>query len=164
MGVAVSRGGVATDNGEPRADLSVAWAPLAPFEIGGDLVVRAIDELPLLAILAARAAGPSRIRDAAELRVKESDRIAKTAELLRSFGVPVDEHADGWTIHGDPERPLTPGRVDAHGDHRIAMGAYLLGLIAPAGTVVTGAEAIATSFPTFSACLAALGAPAARLP
>lgn len=158
MGVEVERRAQVTVCGEPRADLTVAHAPLAPFEVGGALAVRAIDELPLLATIAARADGVSRLRDAAELRVKESDRVAKTAALLRSFGVPVDEHPDGLTIYGDPRRPLRPGRVDAQGDHRVAMCASILGLLAPPGTQISGAQAMATSFPTFFETLAALGA------
>ncbi len=163
MGVEVQRARERVVAGEPRADLTVSHAALGPFEIAGALSVRAIDELPLLATIAARADGVSRIRDAAELRVKESDRVAKTAALLRSFGVPVDEHPDGLTIYGDPARPLRPGDVDADGDHRVAMCASILGLLAPPGTRIAGAGAIATSFPTFFETLEGLGAgPALR--
>ncbi len=158
MGAAVARSAAVTRNNEPAADLTVRTATLRGVEVAGRLALRSLDELPLIATLAARAAGPTRIRDAAELRVKESDRIAKTAELLRSFGVPVDEHPDGLTVYGDPQRPLTPGRVDADGDHRIAMCAHLMALVAPPGSEIRGGEAIATSFPTFHTCLLALGA------
>lgn len=158
MGVEVHRGAPRERNGEPAADLGVRYGALRGAEIGGALAVRAIDELPLIATLAARAVGDTVIRDAAELRVKESDRIAQTARMLRSFGVPVDEHPDGMTIHGDPERALTAGHIDADGDHRIAMCASLMALVAPAGTVIHGAETIATSFPSFHDCLRALGA------
>jgi len=89
--------------------------------------------------------------------VKESDRIAQTARMLRSFGVEVDEHEDGLTVHGRPGRALTPGDIDADGDHRIAMCASLLALQAP-GSVIRGAATIATSFPSFHACLRQLGA------
>jgi len=149
MGARVSRDAPREDGGEPSADLRVQHADLTGLTVGGELALRALDELPLLATIASQARGVTRIRDAAELRVKESDRVAKTAELLRSFGVPVDEHPDGLTVHGDPTRRLTPGRVDADGDHRIAMCASLMALIAPEGSVVEGAEAIATSFPGF---------------
>ena len=158
MGAAVHRSGASERNGEPASDLLVTHAPLRGTDIGGALAVRAIDELPLVATLGARAEGPTRIRDAAELRVKESDRIARTAALLRSFGVPVDEHPDGLTVHGDPERALTAGRVDARGDHRIAMCACLLALVAPPGTSVRGLGTVATSFPVFFETLRALGA------
>lgn len=158
MGVTVERGAVADHNGEPSADLTVRYGPLRGTRIAGELAVRAIDELPLIATLAARAEGPTEIRDAHELRVKESDRIAQTARMLRSFGVPVDEHDDGMTIHGDPARAYTAGHIDADGDHRIAMCSSLLSLVAPRGTEIGGAETIATSFPTFHRSLAALGA------
>ncbi|MCC6619718.1 MAG: 3-phosphoshikimate 1-carboxyvinyltransferase [Deltaproteobacteria bacterium] len=158
MGGSVMRGAEVVRNEEPAADIAVRHGPLVGCDIGGALAVRAIDELPLIATLASIARGTTRIRDAAELRVKESDRIAKTAAMLRSFGVPVDEHPDGMDVHGDPDRALTPGHVDADGDHRIAMCASLLALVAPAGTVVLGAETIATSFPTFHDTLRALGA------
>ncbi len=158
MGAPVTRTHAREVNGEPIADLTVRSTDLGPVDIGGDLAVRAIDELPLVATLASRAPGPTHIRDAEELRVKESDRVAKTAEMLRSFGVPVDERPDGLTVHGDPDRPLRPGRIDAHGDHRIAMCATLLSLVAPPGTVIDGAETISTSFPSFHATLRQLGA------
>lgn len=157
MGVTVERGAPVEKNGEPAADLHVRYGPLRPTTIAGELTVRAIDELPLIATLAAFADGETRIRDAQELRVKESDRIAQTARFLRSFGVTVDEHEDGLTVHGVPNRTLTPGEVDADGDHRIAMCSSLLALRAP-GSVIRGAQTIATSFPSFHACLRALGA------
>jgi len=158
MGVVVEQGAATTRNGEPAADLRVRFGPLKGTRIAGTLAVRAIDELPLLATLAARAEGVTEIRDAHELRVKESDRIAQTARMLRSFGVPVDEHEDGMTIHGDPARALTPGRIDADGDHRIAMCSSLIAMIAPPGTEILGSETIATSFPSFHAALVTLGA------
>ena len=158
MGADLRRAGPRERNLEPAADLTVRAGRLTGTEIAGALSVRAIDELPLVATLASRAAGATTIRDAAELRVKESDRIARTAAMLQSFGVPVDEHPDGLTVHGDPGRPLRPGHVDARGDHRIAMCGSLLALSAPPGTVVEGAESIASSFPTFHASLRALGA------
>lgn len=161
MGASVERRAPREDNGEPSCDLVVRHRPLRGTTVGGELSVRAIDELPLVATLAAIAEGPTRIRDAEELRVKESDRIARTAQMLRSFGVPVDEHPDGMTIHGDPERALRAGRVDAHGDHRIAMCGTLMALIAPPGTRIEGGESIASSFPSFHASLEAVGA---RLP
>lgn len=158
MGVEVARGQARELNGEPAADLAVRFGTLRGTRISGALTVRAIDELPLIATLASRAEGATEIRDAHELRVKESDRIAQTAAMLRSFGVAVDEHEDGLTVHGDPDRALTAGRIDADGDHRIAMCASLLALIAPGGSEILGAETIATSFPTFHEALMTLGA------
>ncbi len=157
MGVAVHRGAPVERNGEPAADLGVKHQPLRHIHIAGELAVRAIDELPMLATLASFADGVTTIRDAKELRVKESDRIAQTARMLRSFGVDVVEHEDGMDIHGKPGRTLKAGEIDADGDHRIAMCASLLGLIAPS-TKVAGADTIATSFPTFHAALRSLGA------
>ena len=149
MGGKISRGRKDIVNGEPWADLKARQQDLHGTRIDGELALRAIDELPLIATLAARAQGPTRIRDAAELRVKESDRISKTAQMLESFGVPVEEHPDGLTIHGDPYRPLEPGRVDATGDHRIAMCAALLARHAGSDTRITGAESVSSSFPEF---------------
>jgi 3-phosphoshikimate 1-carboxyvinyltransferase len=161
MGAGVERRAPREDNGEPSCDLFVRHGALRGTTVAGELSVRAIDELPLVATLAAIAEGPTHIRDAKELRVKESDRIARTASMLRSFGVPVDEHDDGMTIWGDPGRALSAGRVDAHGDHRIAMCGTLMAMIAPPGTVISGAESIASSFPSFHDSLRAIGA---RLP
>lgn len=157
MGGKIGRGRKDVVNGEPWADLSAQHRDLRGTRIAGGLSLRAIDELPLIATLASRAYGATEIRDAAELRVKESDRIAKTAEMLRSFGVPVEEHDDGLTVHGDPYRPLEPGQVDATGDHRIAMCATLLARLAGSDTRIIGAESVATSFPEFHETLAELG-------
>ncbi|MEZ4269461.1 MAG: 3-phosphoshikimate 1-carboxyvinyltransferase [Myxococcota bacterium] len=161
MGAQVERRAPREDNGEPSCDLVVRHGALRGTTVGGELSVRAIDELPLVATLAAIAEGPTRIRDAKELRVKESDRIARTASMLQSFGVPVDEHEDGMTIWGDPARALRPGHVNAHGDHRIAMCGTLISLLAPEGTRIEGGESIASSFPSFHSSLEAIGA---RLP
>ena len=157
MGADVERGAPTEKNGEPAADLRVRHTRLKATRIAGELTVRAIDELPLIAAVAAFADGATEIRDAKELRVKESDRIAQTARMLRSFGVAVDEHDDGLTVHGQPGRTLTSGDIDADGDHRIAMCASLLALRAP-GSIVRGAATIATSFPSFHDSLRALGA------
>jgi len=158
MGADVTHTNAREANLEPIADLRVRAGGLKATAISGALTVKAIDELPLLAVIAARAAGVTTIRDAGELRVKESDRIAKTVEMLSAFGIPCEVYPDGLDIHGDPHRALTPGHIDADGDHRIAMCATLLSLIAPPGSVITGTEAIATSFPTFYATMAAIGA------
>jgi len=156
MGGKISRGRKDVVNGEPWADLKARYQDLHGTRIDGDLALRAIDELPLIATLAARAQGPTRIRDAAELRVKESDRITRTAEMLQSFGVPVEEHPDGLTIHGDPYRPLESGQVDARGDHRIAMCGVLLARHAGSEARIIGTESVASSFPEFHETLAEL--------
>ena len=159
MGADIGRSNVRLVNGEPVADLEVRYTPLMGFELSPEMAVRAIDELPLLAVLASQAKGSSHIRHASELRVKESDRIAKTYELLTSFGVPVTEHADGLTVTGLDSTRLTPGQIDATGDHRIAMCAAIMSLVAPRGTVIHGLEAINSSFPSFFESLETLGIP-----
>jgi 3-phosphoshikimate 1-carboxyvinyltransferase len=145
---------------EPVATLVVRGASqeLRATEIAGDLAVRSIDELPILAVLAARAKGTTVVRDAEELRVKESDRIATTCAMLRSFGIECEVRPDGFTVEGRPDRPLEPGRVHAEGDHRIAMAAAVAGLVATGETVIDDADNVATSYPGFAAALTDLGA------
>ncbi|HEX4458567.1 MAG TPA: 3-phosphoshikimate 1-carboxyvinyltransferase, partial [Polyangia bacterium] len=143
--------------GEPVADLVCVAGALTGIEIAGELAVRAIDELPLLAAIAAHASGDTRIRDAAELRVKESDRIAATAGMLRALGVEVEEHPDGMTVRGG--RGVRAGVVESHGDHRIAMAGAICALAAAAGeTIIRDTRNVATSFPTFARVLAEIGA------
>jgi 3-phosphoshikimate 1-carboxyvinyltransferase len=145
---------------EPVATLVVRGpAPaLRGTEIAGDLAVRSIDELPILAVLAARAHGTTVVRDAEELRVKESDRVATTCAMLRGFGVECEARPDGFVVEGRPDRPLDPAHVHAHGDHRIAMSAAIAGLVASGATHIDDADNVATSYPGFAATLAQLGA------
>ncbi|HEX6836399.1 MAG TPA: 3-phosphoshikimate 1-carboxyvinyltransferase, partial [Polyangia bacterium] len=145
--------------GEPVADLacsSGAGTSLRGIEISGELTVRAIDELPLLAAVAAHAEGETRITDAAELRVKESDRIAATAAMLRALGVEVTELDDGLVVQGG--RGARAGVVESHGDHRIAMAGAICALGADGETLIRDTKNVATSFPGFARALAALGA------
>jgi 3-phosphoshikimate 1-carboxyvinyltransferase len=160
MGGSVSREETRTDGPEPIATLVVRGAApeLRGTTIAGDLAVRSIDELPVLAGLAARARGTTIVRDAEELRVKESDRIATTCHMLRSFGVPCEAKPDGFVVEGRPDGPLDPGRVNADGDHRIAMAAAVAGLVAARETTIDDADNVATSYPGFVAALSALGA------
>lgn len=149
------------DNGpEPIATLVVRGdvRDLRATEIAGDLAVRSIDELPILAVLAARAKGTTVVRDAEELRVKESDRIATTIAMLRGFGVTCAANPDGFVVEGQPDRPLSPARVHAEGDHRIAMAAAVAGLVARGTTYIDDADNVATSYPGFAAALTQLGA------
>src|SRR5690606_9320211 len=141
--------------GEPIGDLRVN-APtdgLHGVEISGALVANVIDELPVLAIAAACAHGPTRLRDAAELRHKESDRLSATAAVLRAMGATVEEHDDGLTIAGGTSSEGAPFNggvtVDAYGDHRIAMAVAIAALAADAPTRLTGAEHVEVSFPGF---------------
>lgn len=145
---------------EPVATLVVRGPAreLRATEIAGDLAVRSIDELPILAVLAARARGTTVVRDAEELRVKESDRIATTCAMLRGFGIQCEVRPDGFTVEGRPDRPLEPARVHAEGDHRIAMSAAIAGLVATGTTYIDDADNVATSYPGFAAALSQLGA------
>lgn len=163
--IAAMGGSVVLDNPrdagpEPVADLVVRGpAPgLRATEIAGDLAVRAIDELPVLAVLAARAHGTTTIRDAEELRVKESDRIATTCAMLRGFGVACEPRPDGLVIEGRPDRPLASAQVHADGDHRIAMAAAIAALVADGPSQIDDADNVATSYPGFAAALGRLGA------
>jgi len=137
------------------ADLQSEEGALRGVRIGGDLVPRAIDELPVAALAACFADGPTRIQDAAELRVKESDRIASTARLLASFGVRVEVEDDGLLVY--PGR-LGPAMVDSGGDHRIAMTGVIAGLAVSGESRIRDTACIATSFPGFVEGLCSLGA------
>ena len=141
---------------EPMAEVSLTYGSVRAAVAGGELIVRMIDEIPAVCALAATVPGQTEIRDAAELRVKESDRIATMAAVLQAFGVPCEELPDGMLITGGAR--LRGAQVDSHGDHRIAMSATLLGLLAEGESVVDGAEAVDTSFPGFVALLRSLGA------
>ena len=143
--------------GEPVAELHASFAPLRGIRVGGETVPRAIDEIPIACALAARAAGTTRIRDAQELRHKESDRIATMAGVLRAFGVTCEELPDGLDIEGRPD-PLNAAEVQSKGDHRIAMTAAVLALVARGPCRIRDAACIATSYPKFVATLRALGA------
>jgi 3-phosphoshikimate 1-carboxyvinyltransferase len=144
-------------SGEPVAELHAWCAPLRAIGIGGETVPRAIDEIPIACALAARAQGTTRIRDADELRHKESDRIATMASVLRSFGIACEEVPDGLDVQGR-SGPLEAADVESKGDHRIAMTASVLALVAKGPTRIRDAACIATSYPKFVATLRALGA------
>jgi 3-phosphoshikimate 1-carboxyvinyltransferase len=141
-------------SGEPVGDLEVTGTILGSAEVAGDLVVRAIDELPVLAVAGALGDGLI-VRDAAELRVKEVDRIDAIAALLGALGVRVETTEDGFTVPG--RQSLTGGSVDSRGDHRVAMAAAVAGLAASDPVLISGFTAVATSYPTFLADLSALG-------
>lgn len=134
--------------GEPVARVQVEGGELRPFEISGDAVVRAVDELPVLGVLAAVAPGRSSVREAGELRVKESDRIAAICAGLSAFGVQVEELPDGFLIDGG--RQLQAATVSARGDHRVAMAHAVAGLCARGRSTVVGADCIEVSFPGFA--------------
>ena len=142
---------------EPMGDLEVRGAALHGVTIAGALSVRAIDELPVIAVLATQAEGVTEIRDAAELRTKEVDRIALVEAGLRRLGADCESTADSLVIRG-PVR-LRPARLDAAGDHRLAMAWAVAAALVPAGagdSVIAGADVAAVSYPTFFTDLAAL--------
>jgi 3-phosphoshikimate 1-carboxyvinyltransferase len=146
MGADIVEEDPSTHGGEPVADLVVRHAPLRGIEVPEALVPDMIDEFPALFIAAAHARGATVVRGAAELRVKESDRLAAMANGLRTLGLQVDETPDGATIHPGE---LQGGVVESHGDHRIAM-AFAVGAQCARGEVRIGDVAnVATSFPNF---------------
>jgi 3-phosphoshikimate 1-carboxyvinyltransferase len=163
MGADVTLHGERAVGGEPVADLAVRTSPLRGVEIGGPLVVRAIDELPILAVAATQAQGETVVRDAGELRVKETDRIATTVQELRRLGAEVEPRPDGFVVRGptplhSPEFVEGQGTVvDSHGDHRLAMALAVAGLVARGQTRVHDVDCIADSFPGFQALVARLG-------
>ena len=137
--------------GEPVGDLTVRSAGLHAVSVGGSVIPGLIDEIPILAVAAACAEGKTIIRDAAELRVKETDRIHALATNLRSLGVDVEEFPDGLAITGNAD--LQGTAVDSFGDHRIAMAMGIAGLVAAGKTSVHGAGAASVSYPEFWATL-----------
>jgi 3-phosphoshikimate 1-carboxyvinyltransferase len=149
------RGGrLPEDFNEPFGDVKVTGgAGLAPVEPGrsnvlrGTLISQVIDELPVLAVLGSQVMGGISIRDAGELRVKESDRISATVENLRAMGAEVVEHDDGLTIAEHTQ--LRGAKLNAHGDHRIAMAFTVAALIAEGESEIVGAECVSVSFPEF---------------
>src|SRR5262249_8064067 len=140
--------------GEPVADLSARASALRATEVGGAEIPLAIDELPLVALAACFAEGTTTIRDAAELRRKESDRIETVAEALNALGGRVEPTEDGMVVEG--AGGLRGGRVESHGDHRIAMLGAVAGLASREGVEVGGMEASAVSYPGFEEDLGAL--------
>jgi 3-phosphoshikimate 1-carboxyvinyltransferase len=133
---------------EPVGDVQVQHAELIATEITPEEVPLLVDELPLVALLGSHARGETVIRGAAELRVKESDRIEAVTDLLRTCGAKIHSTEDGWRIVGVPRR-LKGGRVEARGDHRIAMLGAIAGLASRNGVEIEGAESVAVSFPGF---------------
>lgn len=141
-------------SGEPVADLTVRASELWGVEVGGGTVVRMIDEFPVLAVAATQAQGETVVRDAAELRVKETDRIATIVAELKALGARIESLPDGFIIEGPT--PLRGTAVDSHGDHRLAMALAVAGLVATGETLVQNASCMADSFPGFKATLAHL--------
>jgi 3-phosphoshikimate 1-carboxyvinyltransferase len=154
MGAEVALENEREESGEPVADVTMRTSNLRGVGVIGDTVVRMIDEFPVLAVAATQAHGTTIVRDAAELRVKETDRIAAIVNELRALGACIDALPDGFTIEGPT--PLRGAAVDSHGDHRLAMALVVAGLIAEGETVVSNTECIGDSFPGFEIMLARL--------
>jgi 3-phosphoshikimate 1-carboxyvinyltransferase len=142
---------------EPVADLRVRSARLEGTEVSGDMFPRLLDELPVLAVAAACAHGRTVVRDAGELRDKESDRIATLTAQLGRFGVAIEERPDGLVIEGG--RPLRGARVSGGGDHRLTMALAVAGLLADGETIVDNAESVAVSYPAFWRDMEGMGEP-----
>ncbi len=140
--------------GEPLGDLAIEAQPLHGATIGGALVPRMIDEFPLLALLASQAQGVTTVTDAADLHVKETDRIVTTVAALRGLGAHIEPTADGFVIEGPT--PLTGAAIDSFGDHRLAMTLAVAGLIARGETAIGRAECMGDSFPGFAPLLLSL--------
>jgi 3-phosphoshikimate 1-carboxyvinyltransferase len=145
------------EKGDPMGTVFVRGARLNGTEIGGDEIPNLIDELPVLAAIGATADGSTVIRDAAELRVKESDRIAVTASHLRLFGVQVDERPDGMMIHGSNRLRTPTEPLASYGDHRIAMSMAILATFADAPVQIGDVDCVQTSYPDFWKHLKQLG-------
>ncbi len=151
MGADIHSENARAESGEPIADVIVRASELRATQVYGDQVPRMIDEFPIFALAATQAKGETLVRDAAELRVKESDRIGTLASELRKMGAQIEERADGFVIAGKTE--LRGARVQAHSDHRLAMSLAVAGLIAYGETIIEGWECVADSFPNFGETL-----------
>ena len=133
--------------GEPVGDLRVVNGSLKPFQFGDEIMPRLVDEVPILSVAACFCDGESRISGAAELRVKETDRLAVMARQLKSMGADIEEHPDGLTIRGG--RPLRGGQLDSETDHRVAMSLAVAAVMAEGDSTLARSEAAAVSYPTF---------------
>ena len=147
MGADLTLLNVKEDKGEPVADILVRASSLHAAEIGGSIIPTLIDELPMIAALACFAQGTTVIRDAAELKVKESNRIAVMVENLSAMGADITETEDGMIIHGG--RPLHGAVIDSYLDHRIAMTFAITAALAEGETEILGAECVNISYPDF---------------
>jgi 3-phosphoshikimate 1-carboxyvinyltransferase len=155
MGARVGLFNRRTVSGEPVADLEVRSTELGATTVEAAEVPRLVDELPLVALLAAFAHGTTTVRGAEELRAKETDRIETVVDNLRAIGVRIEAKPDGFVVRGTPSRPRG-GRVDARGDHRIAMLGAIAGLVSREGVEIEDAECVTVSFPGFFDLLAGL--------
>lgn len=155
MGAEIEARNDRDQGGEPVADLWAKPASLTGSTVAGTTVVDALDELPILAVAGALSSQGLEVRDAAELRVKESDRIATTAAAFEALGATMQQRPDGYRVPGG--QVFGPGTVDADGDHRIAMMAAVAATVATGPVEITGFGSVASSYPTFLEDLSRLG-------
>jgi 3-phosphoshikimate 1-carboxyvinyltransferase len=155
MGAEITITNERISSGEQVGDITLKAAPLKAISVSGDTVVRMIDEFPVFSIAAAYAEGTTVVREAEELRHKESDRISILCSELKKLGVELEEFQDGFAITGGT---IKGGECEAHGDHRLAMSLTLAGLKSPAPVTVLNAEILNESFPEFVTNLVKLGA------
>ena len=158
MGAHVGAEDVGNAAGERLIDVSFESAELKGSEIPVDLVPSMIDEFPILAVLAAHATGTTVVKGAAELRVKESDRISAVVNMLRVNGVDVEETKDGFIVHGCNGAIPGGGVVETQHDHRIAMSALVMGTASQKPISIDDVGMIATSYPDFMDHMTQLGA------
>ncbi|MBI3535954.1 MAG: hypothetical protein HY070_00085 [Chloroflexi bacterium] len=148
MGAEIKIENQSEESGEPVGDLIVrSFENLRAIRVAGELIPRMIDEFPIFAVAATQARGETFVTDAAELRVKESDRVATIVSELRKMGAQIEERADGFVVNGATR--LRGARVSAHNDHRLAMALAVAALIADGETIIEEWDCVADSFPNF---------------
>jgi 3-phosphoshikimate 1-carboxyvinyltransferase len=136
-----------TLNGEPRADLWVKTGQFTAVELSGGWIPRIIDEIPIFAVIATQAKGTTIVRDAKELRVKETDRISARAKNFEAMGIRIEVHEDGFILEGP--QTLNAAAINSYDDHRIAMAFSIAGLIADGVTVIRNSDCVDISYPGF---------------
>ena len=158
LGATISRSNIRHSAGEAYGDLAIAPSELSSSggtaEISGPLIANLIDEIPIIAVIATQVAGRLEVRDARELRIKESDRIKTVVDGIRGMGGTIEEFEDGFAIEG-PQK-LSGGRIQSHGDHRISMAFSIAGLVADGVTEIEDADCAAVSLPEFHSLLSGL--------
>lgn len=164
LGASITRENVTTKHGEPIGDLNIESRDLRTDKRGlllsGSIIANLIDEIPILAVIGTQIEGRLEVRDAKELRIKESDRIKTVAEGIRAMGGEIEEFDDGFAVTG-PQK-LKAGHIESAGDHRIAMAFSIAALIAEGETEIIGADCAEVSFPEFFDLLSEVTAPANR--
>ena len=156
MGAEISIMNNSESGGEPIANIIVKHTKLKSTTIQGETVVRMIDEFPIFTVIATQSEGKTTVKDAAELRIKESDRISSLLGELHKMSIKFTEHTDGYTLVGP--QVLNPAQLESHGDHRMAMSLAIAGMIARGCTEIIQSEVVDESFPEFTKTFSQLGA------